>query len=248
MLFFYKSHTPIFSYTGHFKKIYNAVKCTIPTQILKKGVQWKKYLKNKKAIGETDNSKKRAVSFASFAGSLTVEAALILPIFLSAMLLLSGLFHAMSVCSQVNHYLCMTGRKIAAYSRSEKGVDQGTLYQLFYSEIGGSGIDSDDIAGGYAGLIPRAESSEQGRLIKLSIRFGIRMPDICCCHEQFGLWKPFIYGRGQGNLRKCTAVQVNMDNQDRFMWLKMVLFIIEIYHVRILLCPFMPVRCHRFSI
>ena len=50
MLFFYKSHTPIFSYTGHLKKIYNAVKCTIPTQILKKGVQWKKYLKNKKAI------------------------------------------------------------------------------------------------------------------------------------------------------------------------------------------------------
>ena len=105
-----------------------------------------------------------------------MEAALVLPIFLSAMLLLSGLFHAMSVCSQVNHYLCMTGRKIAAYSRSEKGVDQGTLYQLFYSEIGGSGIDRDDIAGGDAGLIPRAESSEQGRLIKLSIRFGIRMP------------------------------------------------------------------------
>ena len=52
MLFFYKSHTPIFSYTGHFKKIYNAVKCAIPTPILKKGVQWKKYLKNKKAIGE----------------------------------------------------------------------------------------------------------------------------------------------------------------------------------------------------
>ena len=94
-----------------------------------------------------------------------MDAALVLPIFLSAMLLLSGLFHAMSVCSQVNHYLCMTGRKIAAYSRSEKGVDQGTLYQLFYSEIGGSGIDSDDIAGGYAGLIPRAESSEQGRLM-----------------------------------------------------------------------------------
>ena len=36
MLFFYKSHTPIFSYTGHFKKIYNAVKCAIPTPILKK--------------------------------------------------------------------------------------------------------------------------------------------------------------------------------------------------------------------
>ena len=47
MLFFYKSHTPIFSYTGHLKKIYNAVKCAIPTPILKKGVQWKKYLKNK---------------------------------------------------------------------------------------------------------------------------------------------------------------------------------------------------------
>ena len=50
MLFFYKSHIPIFSYTGHLKKIYNAAKCAIPTQILKKGVQWKKYLKNKKFI------------------------------------------------------------------------------------------------------------------------------------------------------------------------------------------------------
>ena len=137
MLFFYKSHTPIFSYTGHFKKIYNAVKCTIPTQILKKGVQWKKYLKNKKAIGETDNSKKRAVSFASFAGSLTVEAALILPIFLSAMLLLSGLFHAMSVCSQVNHYLCMTGRKIAAYSRVNDLSEVNVLRQcmMLISEV-----------------------------------------------------------------------------------------------------------------
>ena len=48
MLFFYKSHIPIFSYTGHLKKIYNAVKCAIPTQILKKGVQWKKYLKIKR--------------------------------------------------------------------------------------------------------------------------------------------------------------------------------------------------------
>ena len=48
MLFFYKSHTLIFSYTGHFKKIYNAVKCAIPTPILKKGVQWKKYLKIKR--------------------------------------------------------------------------------------------------------------------------------------------------------------------------------------------------------
>ena len=104
MLFFYKSHIPIFSYTGHFKKIYNAVKCTIPTQILKKGVQWKKYLKNKKAIGETDNSKKRAVSFASFAGSLTVEAALVLPIFLSAML-------SCDVCLQSGESLFMYDRK-----------------------------------------------------------------------------------------------------------------------------------------
>ncbi len=48
------------------------------------------------------------------------------------------------------------------------------LYQLFYSEIGGSGIDSNDATGGCAAF-PRA-SSEQGRQMKLSIRFGIRMP------------------------------------------------------------------------
>lgn len=36
MLFFYKSHIPIFSYTGHFKKIYNAVKCCDPNPNFKK--------------------------------------------------------------------------------------------------------------------------------------------------------------------------------------------------------------------
>ena len=109
MLFFYKSHTPIFSYTGHFKKIYNAVKCTIPTQILKKGVQWKKYLKNKKAIGETDNSKKRAVSFASFAGSLTVEAALVLPISKCHAFIIR--FVSCDVCLQSGESLFMYDRK-----------------------------------------------------------------------------------------------------------------------------------------
>ena len=55
MLLFLQVTHYLFSHTRDtLKKIYNAVKCAIPTPILKKGVQWKKYLKNKKAIGETE--------------------------------------------------------------------------------------------------------------------------------------------------------------------------------------------------
>ena len=59
------------------------------------------------------------------------------------------------------------------------------------------------------GLIPRAESSEQGRLMKLSIRFGIRMPGYSLPSRT--IWtvetvyiRPWT-GRISGNVQRCRC-------------------------------------------
>lgn len=178
MLFFYKSHNHLISEKGHRNNFSNAEKYAIPTQLFNTVVHWKKYRNNKKAIGVTDFNarKKRAVSSTSFSGSLTVEAALVLPVFLSVILLLSGLFHALSVCSQVNHYLCMTGRKIAAYSQTSDTVTTKEVCTLFYAHLKESGIDASRIGGGYAGLVPQLEILDSGTCIKVSVDYWIKFP------------------------------------------------------------------------
>lgn len=178
MLFFYKSHNQHISENEHTINFSNAEKYAIPTQILNSFVRWKKYKKNIKAIGVTDINicKKRAVSSASFSGSMTVEAALVLPIFLSAILLLSGMFDALTVCSQVNHYLCMTGRRIAAYSQSADTVTTQDMYQTFYTHLKESGIDGSHVWGGYAGLVPQLEILDDGTCIKISVHYWVKFP------------------------------------------------------------------------
>ncbi len=179
MLFFYKSHTTMGSYKDNRKNLYHAAQHATPTHFRICHL-WKKHLfpnllKIQKAIGETEYSKRRASSFTSFSGSLTVEAALVLPLFLSAVLLLSGLFQTMAVCCQVNQYLCMTGRKMATYSCSADGLNQSDLYKVFYPEIGKSGIDVERIVGGYAGLIPQMELIEDGQLVRLRVHFAVKI-------------------------------------------------------------------------
>lgn len=58
-----------------------------------------------------------------------------MPIFLGAVLLLTGIFQTLKVYEQVNSYLCSTGRKLAAYSEAADGVDRGDLYKLFYADL-----------------------------------------------------------------------------------------------------------------
>ncbi|MGN0204435.1 MAG: TadE/TadG family type IV pilus assembly protein [Coprococcus sp.] len=130
----------------------------------------------KQAIGEIDTCKKRAVPSVFFSGSLTVEATLVLPVFLGAILLLTGLFQALSVCEQVNNQLCMTGRHMAAYSEAYDGSSLADAYKLFFREIDSSGIDKDSIAGGYSGIVLGVSQDETTELLELSAFYRINVP------------------------------------------------------------------------
>ena len=176
MSFFYRSHTGKIFGRKVGSKIYDAVIYAIPTllkSIITRTCRKNIFYKNDdKAIGEADISKRRTFFSVPFSGSLTVEAALVMPIFLGAVLLLTGIFQTLEVYEQVNSYLCSTGRKLAAYSEAADGVDRGDLYKLFYADLRNSGIESDDIVGGMAGLVP--VMTKESDLVKIKVTYFIK--------------------------------------------------------------------------
>ena len=179
MPFFYRSHTEKILKTGDSSKIYHAGIYAPPTQFIIDTIQCiltcltNIFFKNQKAIGETDISKRRAFSSVSFSGSLTVEAALVLPVFLGAILMLTGVFQVMTVYEEVNSYLCTTGRKLAAYSEANDGIESTDLYKLFYADMKNSGINSEHIVGGSAGLMP--VMTKEAELIKIKITYAVKV-------------------------------------------------------------------------
>ncbi len=137
--------------------------------------------KLKQAVGGTDTCKKRAVPSASFkhcqTGSLTVEAALALPVCLGALFLMMGLFQAMAVCEQVNVHLCTAARSLAAYHEAGDGYGTADAYRAFYACMGDSRIDSGLIRGGYGGILLGLEEDEQDEgLLRLKASYQIKIP------------------------------------------------------------------------
>ncbi len=112
-----------------------------------------------------------------FTGSLTVEAALALPLCLGVLFLLSGLLFAARTTEQLDHYLCQTARRMAAYSEAGDGVSTVDAYRLFYTELGSSGIDFSGISGGKAGiLLSLPEGNRKDGVICLKAACRIRVP------------------------------------------------------------------------
>ena len=112
-----------------------------------------------------------------FAGSLTVEAALALPLCLGALFLLSGLLFAARTSEQLDHYLCQTARQLAAYSEAADGVGTLDACRVFYAGLGGSGIDFDRISGGRAGIVlTMPEGNRDDGVICLKVSCRLRIP------------------------------------------------------------------------
>lgn len=178
MPFFYRSHIEKILKAEECSKIHNAGIHATPTLFINVIQHFLAcliniFLKNQKAIGETDISKRRAFSSVSFSGSLTVEASLVLPIFLGAVFMLTGVFQVMTVYEEVNSYLCSTGRKLAAYSEVYDGIESADLYKLFYADLGNSGIESEYIVGGRAALIP--VMTKESELIQIKLTYAVKV-------------------------------------------------------------------------
>lgn len=130
------------------------------------------------AIGAVKKQRgKQKRSALLIAGSLTVEAALALPLCLGVLFLLAGLLSAARVSEQMDHYLFMTSRRLAAWSEAQDGVHMADAYRCFYFEADKSGVPFDRIDGGKAGvLLTLPENGQNDGLICLRASYRIRVP------------------------------------------------------------------------
>ena len=184
MLFPRGSHTMeklLFSSARH---SHAALKYAIPT------------LKNEpKAAGASGYSAGRVFQTAFLMkGSLTVEAALVLPICLGILFALAGLIQAVTVTEQINHQLCMTARKAAAYSVSEDGISQAEVMQCFYSGLAEGTFRADRVIGGAAGILVTVSQNAENGIFCLKASYMIKLPGV------FGVLKRIpvsdrVYGR-----------------------------------------------------
>ena len=127
-----------------------------------------------KAVGATERVIERTGrSRCMKKGSLTVEAALAVPLFIGAVLLLCGLFSTLEVYEEIDHCLCMTVRQMAACSTGEH-PGTADAYRLFFLESGSSNIHFDRIKGSMAGI--RLHAEEDGdNLISLHASCRVRV-------------------------------------------------------------------------
>lgn len=125
-------------------------------------------------------------------GSLTVEAALVLPVCLGAILLLMQLIGALTLCSQINLCLNMTARHLAAYSLSGEGVSTVSAYALYYVESADSGIDYSMIQGGRAGLL-------------LTVSGGSKEDPVICLRAVYRLSLPGFFLRDRHLILRDSA-------------------------------------------
>lgn len=178
MSFFYGLHTGWKAMGNGRKNISYAATHAIPTPFIKKLLFKRGASQKNQAIGETEESKRRTVPSVSFSlsGSLTVEAALVLPLFLGAVLALAGLFQALSVCERINYQLCMAGRELAAYSLARDGISITEAYAAFYGEAAAGDIPVSGIVGGYGGILLNVSEDENRGTVELKAVYRIRIP------------------------------------------------------------------------
>lgn len=128
--------------------------------------------------------------------SITVEAALVVPFFLLAIVLFLGLFQVMKVELQVNQALSYTVSKMAAevidpdFSQLDEStrelLDQGVLIAqygkekirgrtVFTNQLKQLGIRTSDLAGGFAGVELKNSASDE-EYVRMTVEYAVALP------------------------------------------------------------------------
>lgn len=127
-------------------------------------------------------------------GSLTVEAALALPVCLGVLFALAGLTQAVMTAEQINHQLCMTSRRAAAFSVARDGISQAETLQCFYSGLAGAGRAAKYVTGGAAGVLVTVSQNRESGVFCIKAVYSIKIPGV------FGILRRIpvtdkVYGR-----------------------------------------------------
>lgn len=109
-----------------------------------------KYSLSTKSTGK-EFCKKRAFCSASLPGLMTVEAAIILPLFLLAVMSILNLMHMVGVNESIHMAIARTAHPAAVYGY-EKEFSEEQLYPRLFYQLSSSDINFNLIYGGIAGI------------------------------------------------------------------------------------------------
>ena len=128
------------------------------------------------ACPKNPTQKERTSTFAS-RGSMTLEAALVVPVFFFAMLALVYLLEIMSIQMTVHHALHSVGKEIAQAAYTSPMISTYGIEQHMIQNIGKERMDKSMIAGGAGGLdCSQSRSDWNTAVITLSASYDLEIP------------------------------------------------------------------------
>lgn len=118
----------------------------------------------------------RASAFTS-KGSITLEAAIVVPIFFFAMLCMACLLEMMSIQTTMRNALYSVGKEIAQQAYSSPMISTYGIGQHVIKNIGAEKLDNSMIAGGAGGVdCSHSTSNWNTAVIDLSVRYDLEIP------------------------------------------------------------------------
>lgn len=111
-------------------------------------------------------------------GSLTVEAALVLPLCISAAVFLCGIFRAVSSYEQVDSALCQAVRQLEAASIKDEDTGTARAYAYFLESCAESSSKLSAVSGGAYGVVISCSMDGKTGAVTLDAVFKLNFPGI----------------------------------------------------------------------
>ena len=123
------------------------------------------------------NTKRERASAFTSKGSITLEAAIVVPIFFFAMLCVSCLLEMMSIQTIMRNALYSVGKEIAQQAYSSPMISNYGIQQHIIKNIGADKLDRSMIAGGENGInCSKSRSDWSTAVIDLSVCYDLELP------------------------------------------------------------------------
>ena len=123
-----------------------------------------------------DNKKERASAFTS-KGSLTLEAAIVVPIFFFAMLCLAYLLEMMAIQTTLRNALYNAGKTVAQQAYVEQIVTPGELERRIVDNVGKERLERSVVSGGASGIdCKKTKCNWSTGVMELNVRYQVEIP------------------------------------------------------------------------
>lgn len=149
-----------------------------------------------------DSKRERASAFTS-KGSITLEAAIVVPIFFFAILCLAYLLEMMALQMTVRNALYSAGREVAQQAYVGTILSAGELEERIIHNIGKDRLDGSVIAGGSTGIdCSKTTCNWNTRVMDLCVQYRVEIPILMFrispinCEETLRVkgWTGYAYG------------------------------------------------------